>query len=37
MQVFGDEQTTTMYGAMAGGQYIKPGNYSTNVSVGVYF
>ena len=33
----GDEQTTTMYGAMAGGQYIKPGNYSVNVGVGVYF
>jgi len=33
----GEDQITTMYGAMSGAQYVTPGNYSVNVGVGVYF
>ena len=36
-QETGEEQITTMYGAMSGGQYVTPGNYSVNVGVGIYF
>lgn len=33
----GIEQTTTMYAAMSGGQYVKPGNYSRSLSVSIYY